>query len=766
MCLLKKTFSTILLLILTVAHITPVFAADKVIHYDGSNGLSSPLVGGGVQDRHGLLWFATWNGLNCYDGYEFHRVSIGPDDRVSSATNRIRDILLSADGNIICHTDYGVYEFDLGSYSFRDIPSEKADSLLPFLGRRWHGLTDHQGNRWTADKTGVFKTYVQTSPAYIFPGTEDENPRAFLADRDSMLWIGTRGVNGVNVYDRNGRQVRRIDLDSAPYCIFQSVYGPVWIGCKPGALYKDDGTLITNDIVYDICEDSRGRLWIATFGDGVKYCADPSSNNPVFSPSLGGGKVRKLYITPDDMLVAATDDGVLVGDVGIENPGEIKLRHLRRDGNNPSGLSSNAVMSVGGDGKGNIFFCTESSGIDMVSEPALHEDNPVFTHFSKSNSSLTDDIFTGMTVVSDSVIFLVCADHIMVFNPIADTTVNFSKVFWGDSCNFNETTPVRIPDGCWVFGAREGAYVAGVKDLANMEEIPPLIFTTLSINGGADRFCLPPLDAITLMADERNVTVGYAALDYIDNADILYRTRLDGLSWTGATRSRSVNLFGLAPGLHLLEVQSTDRYGRWVDNTRTIEITVLPFWYETWWARIIFVLLALFIVSGLLYIYLYIRRINRRSRELLEKYMEIINRDIGDSHKEVAQASSELVPLVPDQKPEDAAFLNRVRRYVEDNITNPEANINDMAVASATSRSTLNRRLRSQLGITAAQLLIEARMQRAVQLLESHDKTECPISDIAVQCGYSDSSYFQRVFKKKFGVTPAVYRASYLSSRD
>jgi AraC-like DNA-binding protein len=78
-----------------------------------------------------------------------------------------------------------------------------------------------------------------------------------------------------------------------------------------------------------------------------------------------------------------------------------------------------------------------------------------------------------------------------------------------------------------------------------------------------------------------------------------------------------------------------------------------------------------------------------------------------------------------------------------------------MASCAATSRSSLNRKLRSLVGVTAAQLLIDARMQRARQLLESHDYQG--ISDIAYRCGYSDPRYFSRCFKQKYGVAPSDY---------
>ncbi|MDE5668188.1 MAG: helix-turn-helix transcriptional regulator, partial [Duncaniella sp.] len=52
-----------------------------------------------------------------------------------------------------------------------------------------------------------------------------------------------------------------------------------------------------------------------------------------------------------------------------------------------------------------------------------------------------------------------------------------------------------------------------------------------------------------------------------------------------------------------------------------------------------------------------------------------------------------------------------------------------------------------------------ARMQRACQLLSKDGCGDKNIAEIADMCGYSDVHYFQRVFKKKFGVNPAEYRA-------
>ena len=46
-------------------------------------------------------------------------------------------------------------------------------------------------------------------------------------------------------------------------------------------------------------------------------------------------------------------------------------------------------------------------------------------------------------------------------------------------------------------------------------------------------------------------------------------------------------------------------------------------------------------------------------------------------------------------------------------------------------------------------------MKQTVQLLQSED---LPISDICQKAGYSDYSYFIKVFKKWYGMTPSSYR--------
>ena len=610
---------------------------------------------------------------------------------------------------------------------------------------------------WTADVTGLYKNFDRHHPARILGGTEGAHPRSFLLDRDGRLCVGCRADRSIKIFHPGDSVPETIKLDTTPYVLYQTRAGDIWVGCKPGALIKLGKPALSPDAVYDIREDSRGRLWLATFGNGIKCVPNPEEEHPAVSPTLGGYKVRQLLITPSDRIIAATTEGLLIGQIDLDNRMNTKLRQIRRDGSDPESLASDATMALARDSKGNIFIATETSGVDMVSEEELFSERPAFTHFNRRNSTLTSDICKAMTLDSDTLLMIVGTENVMAFNPETRHTVNFGKTFWSDSCLFAETTPLCLPDGSWLFGAEEGAFVATPHNLYTRGFVPPIVFTTLAVNGGTGEFCLAPLPSLELQADQRNATIGFAALDFIDNSGILYRTRVDGSPWTTADRTRSVTLFNLSPGDHVLEVQSTDRYGRWVDNNRQLSISVAPYWYETWWATALFILLFLGAAGGAVYTYLYVRRMKRQRRELLDKYMALIrSREAGITPADNETEQSEPTPAQETPQPEESPFLNRVRRYIEDNIDNSEANIDDMAAAAAASRSTLNRHLRSQLGVSAAQLLIEARLQRAEQLLR--DRSELPVAEIAAMCGYSDPQYFQRVFKTKRGYAPSSVR--------
>lgn len=104
--------------------------------------------------------------------------------------------------------------------------------------------------------------------------------------------------------------------------------------------------------------------------------------------------------------------------------------------------------------------------------------------------------------------------------------------------------------------------------------------------------------------------------------------------------------------------------------------------------------------------------------------------------------------------PHGDSVVRRCEDWMRDNFR--EAN----ALARATElgaipERTLKRRFKAATGSSLIEYLQNLRVEEAKRLLES---TDLPMEDISEQTGYSDTSFFRRLFKRLTGLTPSKYR--------
>lgn len=113
------------------------------------------------------------------------------------------------------------------------------------------------------------------------------------------------------------------------------------------------------------------------------------------------------------------------------------------------------------------------------------------------------------------------------------------------------------------------------------------------------------------------------------------------------------------------------------------------------------------------------------------------------------------IESIPSPEPQEAEFVHKARQIVFEHLDNHQFSVKKLAEGLFLSRSQLNRKMQSLLGIAAVGFIRDIRLTRAQELLL---QSERPISDIAYQCGFSDPRYFSRAFKKAFGMTPSNFR--------
>ena len=82
--------------------------------------------------------------------------------------------------------------------------------------------------------------------------------------------------------------------------------------------------------------------------------------------------------------------------------------------------------------------------------------------------------------------------------------------------------------------------------------------------------------------------------------------------------------------------------------------------------------------------------------------------------------------------------------------------LNSIAVDLGISSQYLCRTFKEETGKTFLEYLTSRRLETAAELLRG---TDCPVKDIAQLCGYQDTVYFARLFKRNTGLTPSDYRS-------
>lgn len=96
-------------------------------------------------------------------------------------------------------------------------------------------------------------------------------------------------------------------------------------------------------------------------------------------------------------------------------------------------------------------------------------------------------------------------------------------------------------------------------------------------------------------------------------------------------------------------------------------------------------------------------------------------------------------------------------KIIEKNLLNPEFNALYLAESLNLSQSSLYRKLKDISGLTINELIRKIRLDFAAQLLKDKEKR---ISQVALEVGFNDITYFRNCFQKQFNATPGEYRKS------
>lgn len=796
----------LLILSLFIFHLSLSAREYSLRFYDDSDGLSHWHTTRTVQDSSGMIWIATYNGLNRFDGYRFVAFNPVNEDGVSMPSDRIRKMELTADNKLLCLIDDdNVVLFNPSTCRFEAPGPEEAQAAMVRL-RIHHNLNlwkekevytdlgnlhlknirrddiDRQGNHWLIDDHGVFvATPVHARGTRI----NDEEVRAMIHLRNGAIIASGRSSKQVMVYDSafhllgyvhpNGHLSKSpVSFGAQPYCFYESRDGKQsWIGCKPGCLLRGDNDPLHPDIrryehvrnVYEITEDADGTIWAATYGFGLWK---QQGETFVQIPGTETMTIRRLLILDDNTIIGATSKGLLI----VDKHG---VRLHQREGNRPTSLSNNIVMCICMH-NGQLYVGTEGGGINLLTND-LHADVLDFKQITEADGLHTDIIYDIMPW-SDHELLVQGNSALSIVRVTGDglQVTNFGKSFFQtpDRRPFilGETWPVDLGDGRILLAPLDGLLVLNKSELVPESEPIRIALSTIYLEGKPN-YAADGLTRITLSPNERSLGIEFAALDYRGNDDILYQTHFykqgnAAHPWDAPTRLNRFLVQDLTPGKYIFEVRSTNALGQWQDNTRTLQVTVTPAFWESTTGLVLQIGFLLLITIAITVQTVRVRMHRQQRAQTLNAYLDLQERMAKYSNDQINEqmvngqmVNREPLPvpeiLVPGYSSANEKFINTLHLFMEQHISDNNLSIDEIAEATNMSRSSLNRKMHELFNLSAKDFVQAARIKHACNLLRT---TDMAAKEVAYACGFSDPRYFSKSFKANTGKTPTEFRDS------
>lgn len=533
-----------------------------------------------------------------------------------------------------------------GGFGYYDSTTDKVDYFYNEPNAPNHRFSnivsvlyyDPAGLLWLrTDERGIEKITFQRNPfeqrLLVNPGTfrSDNEVRGLLEDRKKRLWVGGKGGN-LYVFE-NGKPVDNLFTNMPAgglglvYSLLQDKTGAIWLGTKASGLYKAvpvnaaetkyqlyhythnpyDAGSISSDEVYSLLEDKMGRIWVASFetgldlaiphGDGVTFVHDRNALRDF--PANIFHKIRHMAEDGQGNLWLGTTDGLLI--INTSNTARFTYAMYQKIPGDEHSLGNNDIQFIYRDSRNTMWLATSGGGLNQ----AIGNDAMKGLRFEiySTQHGLPNDYLESCLEDPDHNLWIATQTGLSKFDLRKKVFRNYNSYEGVPQYAFSEASGIRMQDGRLVFGTIKGFLTFDPKTIINHPIPAQMAFTNLQINnanivtGGRDNILPTSIDhipSLRLAYNQNNISIDYMVLDYRSSDKQSYAYRLQGFdtSWHYNRRERRSTYTNLPPGDYVFEVKcvNPDLYSN--EPVKSLPITILPPWWKTWWAYLIYVLAA------------------------------------------------------------------------------------------------------------------------------------------------------------------------------
>ncbi|WP_166641878.1 hybrid sensor histidine kinase/response regulator transcription factor [Pedobacter duraquae] len=125
-------------------------------------------------------------------------------------------------------------------------------------------------------------------------------------------------------------------------------------------------------------------------------------------------------------------------------------------------------------------------------------------------------------------------------------------------------------------------------------------------------------------------------------------------------------------------------------------------------------------------------------------------RSVKDTYAKQVQ----VIPKELEIETSEERLMNKIVKYVDENLNNPELSVEELSKHVYMSRGSLYHKVIEYTGLTPIEYIRSVKLKRAIELLE---KSDYNVAQIAYMTGFGTPSYFSKLFKIEFNMLPSEY---------
>jgi signal transduction histidine kinase/ligand-binding sensor domain-containing protein/DNA-binding response OmpR family regulator len=613
------------------------------------------------EDKNHRIWVGTLgNGLNLFDPKKelFTRYTHNEKNETSVAGINILSLNEDDEGNLwVGAENGGVSILKQGTDKFYNYKHDEIDNNSLNGNSIYSICRDRLGNMWLGAFSGGINLFKKSTKSFnyyahnVAPKSLSNNfVLGLYEDAGHNIWVGTDG-GGLNKFDPQTGSFTHFKHDLL------------------------DKNSIAGNYVLVINQDQDGDLWVGTWADGISILNSKThrysylKHDPANPNTLSGNNIYAITFTSDKKTwISSFNDGLNEYDKKTNT-----FKHFKFDVNDSQSLSSDMIFSIIEDKRKNLWIGTYDGGLDLLDRKTnkftrfQHDENrnsissnTVADIFEDHNGNLWLSTYAGLNLfdpqthrfkiftqkdgLPSDVIYSVKEDNnnklwvstnsgIAEYDPLTKTFRNFTTEDGLQGDEYKPHSALKAADGTLYFGGVNGFNSFTPGQILNSKGFSPLVLTALqlfnkTVQIARDRNDQSPLKedisntkSIRLSYDQSVITLEYAALDFTSADKKHYAYILDGFDkrWNDVGTRNTAFYTNLPPGKYEFKVKYQDSQGRWSPVVTSLQITIIPPFWLTWWFEL---LEALFVIGCTYALFRYrIERIKAQKR-ILEKLVK------------------------------------------------------------------------------------------------------------------------------------------------